>query len=154
MFLPKPPGCFLLPLPPCLPHSERRSLCLVTVVCPPPAAMHRGQISFVWACLGQAGIKDLTANTNWSETSWRKSACAGEKRFLRELSTIITPTLSPCVIRGTAQYDLIPSATLGCSSRNSDSDCRSCRTIRFWAERPTHDDFHPIPVLDLADKRC
>ena len=42
----RPPAGFFLPLPPFLPHSESRSLCLDAVVCPPPDAMHRGQIIF------------------------------------------------------------------------------------------------------------
>jgi len=42
----RPPAGFFLPLPPCLPHSESRSLCLDAVVCPPPDAMHLGQIIF------------------------------------------------------------------------------------------------------------
>ena len=45
--LPKPPGCFFLPLPPCLPQSDNCSLYFAAVACPPPEAMHRGQISFV-----------------------------------------------------------------------------------------------------------
>lgn len=62
--LPNPPGCFLLPLPPRFPHSDKCSLYFSTVTCPPPDAMHRGQMSLVWECLGQAGINVLTAKTN------------------------------------------------------------------------------------------
>ena len=66
---PEPDAGFFLPLPPCLPHSDKRALYLTTVACPPPDAMHRGQMSLVRECLEQFGIRDLTAKTNGSETS-------------------------------------------------------------------------------------
>ena len=66
---PEPDAGFFLPLPPCLPHSDKRALYLTTVACPPPDAMHRGQMSRARECLEQFGIRDLTANTNGSETS-------------------------------------------------------------------------------------
>lgn len=75
---PRPPAGFFLPLPPCLPQSDKHALYLATVACPPPDAIHRGQMSFVRECLEQFGIRDLTAKTSGSDTSRRNSACAPE----------------------------------------------------------------------------
>jgi hypothetical protein len=66
---------FFLPLPPFFPHSDNCILCLPAVVRPPLDAMQRGQLSFVPACLGQVGARELTASTSWFETSRRNSAC-------------------------------------------------------------------------------